>query len=246
MNLTLSHYISALHKDEADHPQRFWGLLVCTLLIICGCVNANAQTHYEARVFLGAHAGANFSRVTFTPSVRQTFLSGANAGINFRYIEEKHFGFIIEANFEQRGWKEDFDDDPYSYSRTANFIQIPFLAHIYFGKRAKFFINAGPSVSFMVGESTKANFDYHNTASLPGFNNRNTMQLTMPVHQKVDYGISGGLGGEYSFNNKNSIYLDARFYYGLADLLKSGRTEPVRGSNSMTISVSLGYWFRVK
>lgn len=205
-----------------------------------------AQSHYESRIYAGAHAGMNMSRVQFTPGVSQNLNLGANAGFNFRYIEEKHFGFIVEANWEQRGWKESFDELPYSYSRTVNFIQIPFLAHIYWGTRAKFFINAGPSLSFMVGESTSANFDWSNVESMPDFRNRIWYQYFEPVKQKLDYGISAGLGAEYGINPYSSIYFDARLYYGLGNMLKSGRTENIRGSNSMSISLSLGYWYRVK
>lgn len=205
-----------------------------------------AQSHYEPRVYLGAHGGVNLSRVSFTPSITQQFLPGGNAGINFRYVEEKHFGFIIEANWEQRGWKESFDNSSYAYSRTANFIQVPFLAHIYFGRRGKFFINAGPSISLFLGESTKSNFNPHNSATDSNLFDRITAQYSRPVDSKIDYGISGGIGGEFSINRYNSIYLDARYYFGLANLVKSGRTEPIRGANPMTISISAGYWFRLK
>lgn len=205
-----------------------------------------AQTHYKANISIGAKAGANFSRVEFTPSVDQSFIPGMNAGLAIRYIEENHFGFIWEVNFEQRGWQESFDEGDFEYKRTVNYLQIPFLAHIYFGRRGKFFINAGPSVSFTLSDKISSNFDYKNVGSVQGFPLRTTYQLAMPIHQKVDYGITGGIGGEFSINRRNSIYLDARFYYGLGNMLKSGRTHDLRGSNSMTISVSAGYWFRVK
>ena len=218
--------------------------LLIVILIFVASLSAAAQSHYKSRVFFGGHGGVDFSRVTFTPSVSQSFVLGYNAGVNFRYIEESHFGFILEANWVQRGWKEDFEELPYAYERTANYIEIPFLAHIYFGRRGKFFINAGPSISMFLGESTSANFDYKNPPS--DMSNHISYQQDMPVHHKVDYGISGGLGGEFSINPKNSIYLEARFYYGLSNMVKSGRTEQVRGSNPMTISLSLGYWFRSK
>lgn len=218
--------------------------LIVFISLFAGVLLADAQSHYKSRIFLGAHGGVDFSRVTFTPSVSQDMVLGYNAGINFRYIEEAHFGFILEANWVQRGWKEDFDELSYNYERTANYIEIPFLAHIYFGRRGKFFVNAGPSVSFFVNESTKSNFDYINPPSELG--SHINYQQTMPVQHKVDYGISGGLGGEFSINPKNSIYIEGRFYYGLSNMLKSGRTELIRGSNPMTITVSLGYWFRCK
>lgn len=219
-------------------------LLLAALFLCVG--NLAAQTLYSANIALGVKGGVNFSRVEFTPSVAQSMIAGGNAGITFRYIEENHFGFIIEANWEQRGWKEDFEDKPFNYERTLNYIQVPFLAHIYFGRRGRFFINAGPSVSFFLGESTKSNFDYAHVGSVPNFPVHTSYQYAMPVHQKVDYGISGGIGGEFSINRRNSIYLDARFYFGLGNVLKSGRAETLRGSNPMTISISAGYWFRVK
>ena len=223
-------------------------ILASSLLIAAALPQAStAQTHYSANVAVGVKGGLNLSRVQFTPSVEQSFNPGFNGGVTFRYIEENHFGLIVELNYEQRGWKEDFEDrGEFRYSRTVDFLQLPFLAHIYFGRRGKFFINAGPSVSLRLRESTSSNFDYANVSSISGFPLRTTAQFTLPAKQKIDYGISAGLGGEFSINRRNSIYLEGRFYYGLGNLLQSGRNESLRGSNSMTISISAGYWFRVK
>ncbi len=207
---------------------------------------AYGQTHYKARMSVGAHAGLNLSIVNFSPSVRQTMLPGANAGVNFRYTEENHFGFIIEANWEQRGWKENFDGAPMEYSRTVNYIQIPFMSHIYFGNRHKFFINLGPSISFKTGGSVQSNFDYEHVGNVPDFPTHTSQQYSYPTKAAVDFGISGGLGGELGLNSRNSLYLEARYYFGLANLLPAGRTDHFKSSNPMTLSISLGYWFRVK
>lgn len=212
------------------------------------CLEGQAQTHYSSNVSLGVKGGIDLSRVSFTPSIQQGFNMGMHAGVTFRYIEENHFGLIVEANFEQRGWKEDFEELAFEYSRTIDYIQVPFLAHIYFGRRGKFFFNAGPEIGFKIGESTSANFDYTNPASVPGFpvNMRTTLQYMMNADPKLDFGISAGIGGEFNFNRRNSIYIEGRFYYGLGNVLKSGRTENFRGSNSMSIMVGVGYWFRIK
>ena len=207
---------------------------------------AFSQTHYNANIAVGVKGGIDLSRVNFTPSVKQGFVLGGNAGIIFRYIEENHFGLITVVNFEQRGWKENFEEYPFSYQRTLNYIQIPFLAHIYFGRKARFFFNAGPEIGFMLGESTKANFDYKNVDGISDFPLRTTYQYLIDADPKVDYGISAGLGVEYNIKKRHSIYLEGRFYYGLGNVLKSGRTEKFRGSNSMSIMISAGYWFRVK
>ena len=217
--------------------------LLSFILLMAG--RAGAQTHYSANVSVGVKGGMDLSRVNFTPSVKQSFALGMNGGVTFRYIEENHFGLIAEVNFAQRGWKEDFEEYPYKYTRTLDYIQIPFLAHVYFGRRGKFFFNAGPEISFKIGESTSANFDYHNLSEIKNFPIRITYQYQLAAENKVDFGISAGLGGEFSINRKNSIYLEGRFYYGLGNVLKSGRSENFRGSNSMSIMLSAGYGFRI-
>lgn len=224
------------------------GLLSVVIASLALTGSAYAQTHYASNVSLGVKGGVDLSRVMFTPSVKQSFAMGMNAGLTFRYIEENHFGLIAEINYEQRGWKEDFESYPFEYTRTIDYIQIPFLAHIYFGRRGKFFFNAGPEVGFKIGESTTANFDYNNLGSVKDFPSglRTTYQYQLAAENKIDYGISAGLGGEFSLNKRNSIYIEGRFYYGLGNVLKSGRTEKFRGSNSMSVMASVGYWFRIK
>lgn len=219
------------------------------ILFVLFGLSLKAQTHYESNISIGAKGGVSISRTFFNPNVPQGMKIGGVAGFTFRYIEEKYFGLVAELNFEQRGWTENFEDAPYSYSRTINYLQLPVLAHIYFGnEKARFFINLGPEIGLFIGESMSANFDIHDYESLPDFpiRNRNNTQFVLPVEQTIDYGISAGLGAEVFVNKKNSLTLEGRFYYGLGNQLKSGRTEPFNASNSMSIMVTLGYWFRVK
>ena len=208
-----------------------------------------AQTHYEANISVGGKAGVSLSQTFFSPTVPQGMKVGAVAGATFRYIEEKNFGLIMELNFEQRGWTENFEDAPYNYSRTINYLQLPILTHVYFGSdKAKFFLNLGPEIGLRLVESTSANFDVNNYQSLPDFpiRNRTTTQYAIPADQLLDYGISAGIGAELMLNRRHSVTFEGRFYYGLGNQLKSGRTEAFNASNSMSIMLSLGYWFRVK
>ncbi|MDE6537743.1 MAG: PorT family protein [Muribaculaceae bacterium] len=221
-------------------------VLAIAIFFAVGCFESLSQTHYNSSVYLGVKGGVDLSRVNFTPSVKQSFLPGVNFGASIRYIEENHFGLIAELNFEQRGWKENFEEAPFKYSRTINYLQVPFLAHIYFGRRGRFFFNAGPEIGLRLGESTSSNFDYTDVTNVTGFPLRNTYQYLEKAEQVFDYGISAGLGGEFFINRKNSVYLEGRFYYGLGNVLKSGRTENFRGSNSMSLMISAGYWFRIK
>lgn len=207
-----------------------------------------SQTHYNSNVAVGVRGGMDMSQVFFNPSVRQTFNIGMTGGVMVRYMEENHFGLIAELNFVQRGWKENFEGAPYEYKRTLNYVELPVFAHIFFGRRGKFFFNAGPQVGLYLGEKVSANFNPEDMSTLPDFpiRNRTNTQMLLDVSQKFDYGISAGVGGEFNLNKKNSLNVEARFYYGLGNVFPSKRADTFSASNQMTISATVGYWFRIK
>lgn len=224
--------------------------LAAFALLVFAAGFINAQNHYEANVAVGGKAGVTLSRTNFNPSVPQNMILGFAAGGSFRYIEEKHFGLIAELNVEQRGWKEKFDPGyDYAYSRRFTYVQLPILTHLYFGgERAHFFVNAGPSVSYMITSSTRADFDYQNIDDIEGFpsTNRQTDQFALQVKNHFDYGISAGIGMELFVNSKQSLTLEGRFYYGLGDVFPNHKTDTFSSSNAMSVMVTLGYFYRIK
>lgn len=98
---------------------------------------------------------------------------GITGGLTARYISEKYFAMIcgaqVELNVSQRGWDQLFetvslDDNGYevtskdpskTYTRKMTYIDIPFLAHLAFGRDRglQFFVHAGPQISFLISES---------------------------------------------------------------------------------------------
>ena len=115
-------------------------ILGSALLLGAFSLPAQAQVGELRQNFsLGVNGGMNISSVTFSPTVRQKNLMGINGGITARYISEKYFKMIcgaqLEVNFSQRGWDEFYEDYPdLQYTRKMNYIEIPFLAHLAFGK----------------------------------------------------------------------------------------------------------------
>ncbi len=221
---------------------------VTIIVMLLGIIGAGAQAHYSSKITIGGKAGITLSQMSFTPSVKQSFVMGETAGITFKYWEEKIFGLIAEVNFEQRGWKEDFEEAPYSFERKLNYIQIPLLTTIFFGnKKVKGFINLGPEVGFLVGTSYSANFDVNNIGALPDFpDNRMTDQLTMEPTNKFDDGISGGAGIELALKRRHLINLEARYYFGIGNIFPDDRRDTFSASRGMSIMVTLGYSYRLK
>lgn len=223
-------------------------LLFAAIIVFTSSLLAFGQTHFDSKVDLGVKGGVTFSNVMFKPSATTKFGIGYTGGLMFRYSEENHFGLIAEVNLVQRGWAEKFEDLPYNYHRALNYIETPIMSHIYFGKRAKFFFNAGPEIAYYLGDKITSNFDYMNPSEVPGLTDkgRRIEQLTMQVSQKLDFGIVGGLGGEFSINRRNALSVEARLYYGIGNVMPSGRQDTFTLSNQLSIGVTAGYWFRIK
>ena len=183
------------------------------------------------------------SRVSFTPTVTQALLLGYTGGVSVRYIEEKYFGLIAEVNFTQAGWNETFDTDPYTYSHTLNYVTVPFLTHFFFGNRVvRGFINAGPQIGFLLGDSYKSSFDVNN---LPEFSQKSKVKeiYTMDIAHKIDYGIMAGAGIEFRIRKSHGIVLEGRYYYGLGDIFKNRKKDVFSASHNQIITISLGYLY---
>ena len=105
-------------------------------------VALTAETHYKPRISVGGKAGVSMAMMSFSPSVKQSWNMGTAGAVTFRYTEEKLFGLVAELGWVQRGWKENFEEHPFAYSRSLTYINLPILTHIYFGsRRFKTFIN---------------------------------------------------------------------------------------------------------
>lgn len=211
---------------------------------------ANAQTLYKSHIHVGAKAGASLSSIVFSPEVNQSMTTGLIGGVAFRYAEERHVGLLAELNVAQRGWKESFDDGlPFEYSRTLTYIQLPLMTHIFFGwKRFNININLGPEISYMVGSTINSNFDYANVSTVPDFplQYRMTEQLTMPIKNRFDYGITGGVGCEFKLNRKHSLALEGRYYFGLGNIFPAAKKDVFDASRHSSIMITLGYYYRLK
>lgn len=210
---------------------------------------AIAQIEQPRHIFeIGISGGANMSKMDLQPQVRQTMLNGFNGGINMRYTSEKYFSMIcaaqLEINFSQRGWEEEFDaNQPYSYSRTLNYIEVPFMAHLSWGKEPQglqFFINLGPQVSYLISDSEEYG---------GGLNPETRPESIRPIYgkeidKKFEYGITGGAGIELKTSIGN-FFVEGRYYYGLSDIFNNSKIDDFGRSANQTIGLKAGYSIRL-
>lgn len=208
-----------------------------------------AQGSYPKERYFGVSAGTTLSRVSFNPSVSQNYLTGGFAGgVTYRYVEEKYFGFQIELNYVQQGWNEDFSNEEnpiYSYSRRINYLELPFLTHVFFdvGSTSRIIFNVGPKIGLYLSDKATTNFDVYN---LPDFSivGRTTAQQTLEIENTLDYAICAGLGYEFR-TGSSTYYLEGRYSFGLGDIFNNSPSDDFSASSNQVIYITLGYLFNV-
>lgn len=218
-------------------------LAIAALLSVCA-QPVKAQLQDERHNFaIGVNGGVNVSSVSFEPRIKQSKLIGPSVGLTARYICEKYFKMIcgaqLEVNFSQRGWDEYYEDFPeLQYTRKMNYIEIPFLAHLAFGKDRglQFFIHAGPQVGFFIGDSHTQSGNWSDYSGIT------VEQHTKPVENKFDYGITGGAGLELR-TKAGHFLLEGRYYYALSDFYKSTKKDYFSRSAHGVIVAKLTYLF---
>ena len=221
-----------------------FGLLVLVLLF---ALPAAAQLGEERHNFaVGINGGLNMSSVSFNPKIKLNTLNTMSMGVTMRYMSEKYFkmmcGVQMEINYSQRGWDEKIEDDSgNSYSRTMNYLEIPFMAHLAFGKDAlnrgvKVFFNAGPQIGFFLGDNEKINWTTSTTRPEHG----------KEVENKFDYGIAGGGGVELRTKKAGSFIVEGRYYFALSDFYSTTKKDYFARAAHGTITIKLTYLFDLK
>lgn len=202
------------------------------IILLASSLQVMSQAMIEKpEIYVGPTFGVTGSMVMFSPSVGQTYLQGYNGGVVFRFIAEKNVGIQAELNYSQRGWNESNG----LYTRQLNYIELPFMTHLYFGKKSRFFFNLGPKISYLISEKVLLN----NTT------NSTQVQETTKIQNQLDYGLCTGPG--FLINIKgNVIQLDARANYSLSDIFSNDKRDYFSASNNLNVSINLSWLFQIK
>lgn len=232
------------------------------ILFLLLSLSAYSQKKFEREWNVGIGGGPTFSSVDIEEQNSSNGLKTKNmlqfhGGVSVRYLNERNVGFIAEINYSQQGWEEDFskriesegalsDSKDYVHKHKLNYVEIPFLTHIYFGDKFRFFFNLGPKISYMVSESEEISQDLIDLLSSGNLTDGDiTNQYFHKAEKSIDYGIMGGGGFEFRTKNIGSFSLEGRYYYGLGDIYKNKKSDFFQRSANRVISVKLTYYVKL-
>ena len=233
--------------------RRYWLALVLAWIASCAWAQIGER---RSVLSIGGNAGLLFNSVDFDPTIRQTQHMGAGVGLTLRYTCEKYFTTVcalqVELNYAQLGWKEDIlnaysQELPDTYSRNLSYVQLPLLARLSWGRERgglAFFILLGPQLGYYISGSEDRSAQWTlNDEGNPDRPNNVYQQYTMEPDNKFEYGLTGGLGLEFSTRKGQHFIVDGRYYYGLSDIYKNGKKDVFARSAHMTIAARFTYLF---
>ncbi|WKN45188.1 porin family protein [Tunicatimonas pelagia] len=198
---------------------------------------------------VGVKGGASFSSISSTDEQitrqrpRIDFAQGIAYGAVIRYMTEKNFGLQIEVNYVEKGWREEFTSpdsegrpqlDPTRFYRVnLSYLEVPILAHGYFGKRnLRIFATIGVYGGVLLSSSTQ---------TAPSVDpNEITYEYLVPEQNEYDLGIRGGAGVAI-VTKVGTFQVEGTYSLGLNSVLDRNRTTIPSILQNNAIVGSLGY-----
>lgn len=230
-------------------------LLLLLILGLSACYIQGQTKDFKPGWDIGVGFGPTFATVDFQTGKNYERLTTKNrqqfyGGLAIRYISEKNLGFILEVNYSQQGWEEDFKteevkDKQFFHSHQLNYLEVPFLTHIYFGNKVRFVFNLGPKLSYLLSENEEMN-DALKQYLANGEANSYTVthQYFRKADRKIDYAIMAGLGIELRTGIGNFM-LEGRYTFGLGDIYNNSKADYFTRSANRVIGAKLTYYVKL-
>jgi len=169
---------------------------------------------------------------------------GFYAGVSAQYNFNKYCALHTEMAFERKGdaTKVTLTDINGNVIGTPKFtfqyncLTLPVLFRASFGEKVKFFLNAGPYVSYLLKAEYKNILGYNSSDG-------NNFNETSYLH-KIDVGITQGLGIIIPVQNKLYLSCELRDNLGIVGLFKSTNYSNGQSYNhSLALLFGLNYKF---
>lgn len=228
---------------------------------------AQERRNFEQEVAVGVSGGVNMSQVRFLHNNTsytsmigdQSLLNhrGMTAGVNALYIAQNHFGVFLECNVTKKGWceqfrarngqterlvgKEEVDFNGVDLKRDLTYIDIPLLAHIYFGRKARAYVDFGPEFSFMINEKDKTVVTELQRQTLTKRDPRVNPDIET---SKYDLSLCAAVGFDLHLEKVHPM-LEIRWNYGTHDLYEVGKKELFQRASTQNLALVLKFMMPV-
>jgi hypothetical protein len=171
---------------------------------------AQQANQNAAEKYLGVNFGYGFSGIMFQPRFGQEiYPQSYSGGLTFKYKGEKYMAFQGDVLYSLRGYRTKTDTS--TYERTNSSIMVPMMAQGVVGyKWFNVIAGLGCYGSYILNSKEKTTI--HNVTTSKDYD------FLLARDHRYEFGVVANAG--FSFNmNPVMLQLEARYYYGLTNLL---------------------------
>ncbi|RRB02620.1 porin family protein [Larkinella rosea] len=188
---------------------------------------------------IGIRGGVNALLNEFNPGVEGTEAGqsetspGFTGGLIINYGVGNVFSIQPEILYTRRSVKFAGEESGQKFSLKASFnaVEIPLLLKLSFGRKTRFFVNAGPYVSY--GLDGRAKFVVDGQTII------DEKQKLTSDDARLEYGVTGGLGVSIPAG-PGSILIEGRYNYSLGN---NADPKPAEYVSQQVATFSVGYLF---
>lgn len=203
------------------------------------------MTTMQAQLKIGLSAGVTNNSLE-TSSLYRSFeeynsQQGFTIAIPLQYYFTDWFALGADVSYIQKNylWKR---NDIFSgiYQQTRNgYFQVPLMTHFSFGnQQVKGFVNAGGYLGYWASSRIKGQalniFDFETLYAY-----QESYDFNSKRDNRWEAGLLAGIGLEYAINTTYSLFVEARYFYGLTDLQKNYMVQQIPRYNS-TVAIQVG------
>ncbi len=189
----------------------------------------------NARIELGIEAGLNSSQFINNEAdsynnLYNTEYSGnisPSGGVNFQVNAKRFFSFKTGVSFDRKVYtirtEQGSSQIGSTYQRrdvnTFDYVSVPLLGKLTFGKKVQFFLNAGMYFAFLADQNRLS--EGSSSEIFQGqsyYHEFSSSKSTMDSYKRYDFGLIGGLGLGVPIKKHWHVSLEAREVIGLMNV----------------------------
>jgi hypothetical protein len=199
------------------------------------------------------YAGFNLEIFDIEFNLDPKFKGGFNAGVYAEILISENFylqpelmyslkGVRFDDNFDFKGEFAGYYADvigDYTYKQSLHYLDLPVFAK--YKSKGGFMLFGGPYIAYLISGKGELIIDAHYTTNVFGFPLSGGQEIERPGletenFKKIDFGIAGGIGYEFSFG----LGINARYVKGLINISEDLADEMFTNS-----SIQFGVYYKI-
>lgn len=200
------------------------------------------STAQDCKFELGLQGGPNLTNMRYESYLIQSNRYPQIAGMGGLFVQyniSNMFALRMDPAFERlanNSGEINYTDPSGNIIGTGiirfhyDYVTVPVLLRACIGNKIKYFLNAGPSLSFLLGQKTITDSPRGNSTTT----NTNN-------YKTLNFGLTGGIGMAIPIKEKFSLSFELRNNYGLSNIYVSSSSNSAIKTNATSLLVGFSY-----